>query len=54
MPESPWMREWLITECRRLTLRKVVLASVAIVIVVALAYGNNIGNASAHLLLRAR
>jgi hypothetical protein len=47
------MREWLISEYRRLGPRKIVIVSIAIVIMVVLAYGNNIGNSSAHMLVRA-
>jgi hypothetical protein len=44
------MREWLRSEYRRLGPRKIVIVSVAIVIVVVLAYGDNVGDSSAHVL----
>jgi hypothetical protein len=47
------MREWLRSEYRRLGPRKIAIVSVAIVIVVVLAYGDNVGNSSAHVRLRA-
>ena len=37
-------------EYRRVGPRKIVIVSIAIVIMVVLAYGNNIGNSSAHVL----
>jgi hypothetical protein len=47
------MRDWLISEYRRIGPRKIVIVSIAIVIMVVLAYGNNIGNSSARVLVRA-
>ena len=47
------MREWLRSEYRRLGPRKIAIVSVAAVIVVVLAYGDNVGNTDARMRLRA-